>query len=95
MASILRFTTPLVGRWYTDVLHPKDRTTEEAALARLLTGQEARYRVEERYLRPDGSVRWVIVTTSLRREGDQRSSPLVVRRVVDTTERRTTELVGR
>ena len=86
-----RSDTALVGRWYTDVLHPKDRTTEEAALARLLTGQEARYRVEERYLRPDGSVRWVIVTTSLRREGDQRSSPLVVRRVVDTTERRTTE----
>lgn len=86
-----RAETALVGRWYTDMLHPADRTAEDAPLAGLLTRQEARYRVEERYLRPDGSVRWVTVTASLLRDGNHPSSGLVVRRVVDTTELRMTE----
>ena len=90
-AILGRSESALVGRSYTDMLHPTDRTTEDAPLARLLTGQEARYRVEERYLRPDGGVRWVTVTASLRPEWDPRSSPLVVRRVVDNTDRRRTE----
>src|SRR5438105_13235186 len=36
-----RSDTALVGRWYTDVLHPKDRTTEDTAMSRPRTGNEA------------------------------------------------------
>lgn len=87
---LARADKELRGMDYAEVLHPGDHPTEAARLADLLDGKISRYRVEERYVRPDGQIRWVTVTASRTTDGAARP-PSVVRRVVDVTERKEAE----
>lgn len=92
LAAILgRRPTEVVGLRYTEVVHPDDRAAAHARMAQLSSGDVSRLRYEERYLRPDGDVRWVAVVTS--RVTDQSvNAGTAVHRVVDITARRQAEL---
>lgn len=45
-----------------DVTHPDDRAEDDKRLAALVAGLQRTFRIEKRYLRPDGSVVWGAVT---------------------------------
>jgi diguanylate cyclase (GGDEF)-like protein/PAS domain S-box-containing protein len=56
----------LLARTFTDITHPADRDQDHAAYAEAVTGGDAPvYRAEKRYLRPDGAVVWVAITTTV------------------------------
>ena len=57
----------MVGRAYTDFLHPEDRATDEASLKELLDGVVDRYVTEHRFLRADGTVIWCSAIVALQR----------------------------
>jgi PAS domain S-box-containing protein len=88
LAGILgRTPSDLRGRNYVDLVHPEDRGADEARSAELSSGAAIGYRLRERYLRPDGELRWVMVRASLVPASDTANgSPLLVRRVVDVTD---------
>lgn len=44
---------------WTDITHPDDLAVDSEHVQQLLTGQIDRYRMEKRYLKPDGSTIWV------------------------------------
>ena len=92
LAAILgRRPTELVGLRYIEVVHPDDRAAVQARMDELSAGDVSRLRHGERYLRPDGDVRWVAVVTTL--VTDRRVSPgTAVHRVVDITARRQAEV---
>lgn len=92
LAAILgRPPTELVGLRCTEVIHPDDRAAAHARMTQLSCGDVSRLRYEQRYLRPDGEVRWVAVVTTL--VTDRRvSAGSAVHRVVDITARRQAEL---
>ncbi len=69
---------------YSAIVHPDDYGREAKHLARTLAGKVAGYSLEERYVRPEGEVRWVHVRASVVGE-------CVVRRTLDVTERRRAE----
>ncbi len=72
------------------VLHPDDAATDAAQVARLLAGETASYRIEQRYLHADGRVVWGELSASLVR--DEAGQPLhVVAHVQDATERKRAE----
>lgn len=58
----------LLGRTFQDITHPDDVNTDVDNAARLLNGEIDSYAMEKRYVRADGSVRWVNLTVSLRRK---------------------------
>ena len=69
-----------------DHTHPDDRAMTLAAMDRLHAG-ESEVRLEKRYVRPNGDVRWVDVTATLHR--DERGLPCsLLGAVQDVTERR-------
>ena len=47
------------------ITHPEDLPADLALLERLLAGEMTSYRIEERYLRPDGSSVWILQARSL------------------------------
>jgi diguanylate cyclase (GGDEF)-like protein/PAS domain S-box-containing protein len=60
----------LTSRTYADITHPEDRGPDGAAFAEALTGGELEvYRAEKRYVRRDGSLVWVAITTTVVRNG--------------------------
>jgi two-component system, cell cycle sensor histidine kinase and response regulator CckA len=46
------------------ITHPEDRAAEQQLFAELISGTRRWYRIEKRYVRPDGSERWVVLTFS-------------------------------
>ncbi|MGH8993216.1 MAG: LuxR C-terminal-related transcriptional regulator [Acidimicrobiia bacterium] len=78
----------LVGAESTALVHPLDRPAEQARLAELVSGARTRYRLEQRYVRPDGEVRWVEVVASRGARKKGTTGPDVVRRMTDITDRR-------
>jgi PAS domain S-box-containing protein len=92
LAAILgRTATEVVGRHYSAVVHPDDRAGAHARMVKFAARGTGRLRHEDRYLRPDGEVRWVSVVTS--RISDRRATAAsAVLRVVDITARRRAEL---
>ncbi|MFA7605977.1 MAG: ATP-binding protein [Rhodocyclaceae bacterium] len=52
----------LAGRDPLELTHPDDRAASRAQLARLRQGHSAGYRLNKRYLRPDGSIVWANLT---------------------------------
>ena len=54
-----------------DLTHPDDRHLHLEPHRRLLAGETDRYRLEKRYLRPDGRVVWVSLHVALVREDGQ------------------------
>ncbi len=55
----------LLGSSCQAITHPDDLGADLALMDRLLAGEMASYRLEERYLRPDGSSVWILQARSL------------------------------
>ncbi len=80
----------LPGSPVNAVLHPDDAPDDAAHVARLLAGETAAIRREQRYLHADGRVVWGELSASLVR--DEAGQPLhVVAHVQDATERKRAE----
>ena len=63
----------LIGMHVGDITHPEDHAAEITHLKAFLRGETPVYEIEKRYLRKDGSVRWVAVTARLIDDGDGRA----------------------
>ncbi len=71
MAELLgRPQEELVGLKVGDLTHPDDRPTSEDFRQRLNRNELNSYRLEKRYLRPDGSVVWASLSVSIVRDLD-------------------------
>jgi PAS domain S-box-containing protein len=66
--------------------HPDDRTGEQRRFAALRAGAENLAPTEKRFLRPDGSVVWISLTSSVVRPGGNRP-PYLITILQDVTER--------
>lgn len=88
-AKILaRSRETISGRTAGDFLHPDDMVNDSVLFGRLLRGEIDGHRIQRRYLRPDGEVRWVSATlTAL-------SETMVLEMAEDVTEvRRSREAI--
>jgi len=80
----------LLGLTFQDITHPEDLEADLDLVRQLLAGEIPSYRLERRYLRPDGSVVRVLLGTSLIR--DQEGSALhFVSHMEDVTAQRRAE----
>ena len=81
----------LVGMTVLEISDERDLPTTRRALHAMVTGEESDLSVEKRYLRPDGTLVWGALRTSLIRGADGETlNGLAV--IQDVTERRRTEL---
>ncbi|HWK52835.1 MAG TPA: EAL domain-containing protein [Hyphomicrobiales bacterium] len=64
----------LVGRQARDITHPDDAHLVDAPAQQMRRGEIASFKLEKRYLRKDGTVLWVSLTSTLKR--DPYDSPL-------------------
>ncbi len=77
----------LLGRTFQEITHPDDIDEDIAGTVQLLSGEIRTYRIEKRYLRPDGDTVWVMLSVSLVRDED--GSPLYfVSEIEDISERK-------
>jgi diguanylate cyclase (GGDEF)-like protein/PAS domain S-box-containing protein len=75
---------------FQDVTHPDDLDLDVTQAASLLADEIRSYRMEKRYVRPDGSSVWVMLSVSLVR--DETGAPLYfVSQVEDISERKAAE----
>lgn len=72
---------------WMSITHPDDVAAEVAGIARLTRGGTAVFRMEKRYLRPDGSVVWTGLTVTPVRVGDP-EHPRHLSMIEDITERK-------
>jgi diguanylate cyclase (GGDEF)-like protein/PAS domain S-box-containing protein len=80
----------LYGMTFQDITHPEDLDADMAQLEQTLAGARAGYQMEKRYLRPDGSVVWALLSVSLVR--DAGGEPLhFISQVLDISERKRLE----
>ncbi|WP_207456518.1 PAS domain S-box protein [Azospirillum sp. SYSU D00513] len=80
----------LLGGSIRDRAEPADQQAEDAMIGRLQAGDIPSYAVEKRYRRPDGSVVWTLVTSSLARiTGGEDAYRIAI--VEDITERKAME----
>jgi PAS domain S-box-containing protein len=63
----------LQGKTFLDITHPDDREASVVKVRRLLAGEISSNKMEKRYIRKDGSIVWVTLSTSLVR--DQENQP--------------------
>jgi diguanylate cyclase (GGDEF)-like protein/PAS domain S-box-containing protein len=91
LSSLLgRSEQQLLGRRDQEYTHPEDRQADVDAAWEILDGKRSSHQTEKRYVRPDGSVRWVLAYLSFLRDDDGR--PLSwVGQFLDITERREQE----
>ncbi len=68
-ALVGRTPTDLRSMTFAQITHPDDVGANLEAHAALLRGERDSYRVQKRYVRPDGSVVWGDVSVSLVRDG--------------------------
>jgi PAS domain S-box-containing protein len=67
-----RTETDLLERDFQSITHPDDLVENHRLLRQLLNGEIQQYRMEKRYIRPDGSIRWVDVSiAAMNPEGDK------------------------
>src|SRR5262245_45878011 len=73
-----------------DLDHPEDREADRERVAKFVAGIDGAYRAEKRYVRKDGSIRWVRVAANLLHDGNLESihSAAIVE---DITERKLAE----
>jgi len=72
---------------FQEITHPDDLDTDLTRAELLLAGEITSYQMEKRYLRPDGSIVWVMLSVSLVR--DAGGEPLhFVSQIEDITERK-------
>ncbi|HXW38411.1 MAG TPA: EAL domain-containing protein, partial [Acidimicrobiales bacterium] len=75
------------GRNVHEITHPNDRDQSLAQMRRLADGRTGQYRIEKRYVHPDGQVVWASVTVCAVRDSSGR--PLyLIGQIEDVTERR-------
>ncbi len=67
----------LVGRNVRDFAHPEDILANMANARRLLEGADRFYKMEERYIRKDGSIVWALLSVSVIRDKRGRSQYFV------------------
>ncbi|HEY8567280.1 MAG TPA: PAS domain S-box protein [Beijerinckiaceae bacterium] len=78
----------LLTRTFADFTHPEDALVERPLLEALRRGERGSYAVEKRYVRRDGTARWVRITASVVEAGGPRTRLSIVE---DIDERRRTE----
>ena len=66
----------LTSRTFMDVTHPDDLQASIEHSRRQLEGEVDRLRIEKRYLRSDGTVVWVALTSTLARDDDGEAAAL-------------------
>ena len=77
----------LLTRDFQSISHPDDLPVNIEKVRRLAQGDFRRYEMDKRYIRPDGSIRWVEVTvTAMWAEGEKPDWHMAI--VQDITERR-------
>ncbi len=72
------------------ITHPQDAAADQRLNERLQAGEIERYRREQRYLRPDGTVVWVSQHTSLARDREGKPHQILTQ-ILDISDRRTSE----
>ncbi|HUJ63668.1 MAG TPA: PAS domain S-box protein, partial [Kofleriaceae bacterium] len=80
----------LVGRSFAEWTHPDDRADNMEQYRRMVCGEVDVYTTEKRYVRKDGSTRWVRVTAGLLPSPGEPARTLAT--IEDVTERRAAEL---
>ncbi len=70
---------------YFKVTHPDDVVKQQALLDQLYSGKISQFSLEKRYLRPDGSVVWAVMSTAIHRDTAE-ADPLEVTTLVDITD---------
>ena len=88
MCTLTGYSEPeLLARAVQDVTQPDDVHTDAELLRQLLAGQRPSYQMEKRYVRPNGAVRWGLMSRSL--VTTAAGQPLhFVTQVEDVTERK-------
>jgi PAS domain S-box-containing protein len=77
----------LLERTFFDTTHPDDVGRERGQYLRQVAGEIDQYRIEKRYVRGDGAIIWVDVSSSTVRDGDGRFA-YGVRMLQDVTARK-------
>lgn len=62
----------LLKKNVAEVTHPEDRQPHQKQLSRLLAGEIPSYSLDQRYYRKKGSILWIRLTVSLRRDKEKR-----------------------
>ncbi len=75
---------------YRHATHPDDRKRQDELHAQLIAGEIDKYVLEKRYLQPDGSTRWAMITVRYMR-GSGLSDVQEISALVDITERKQAE----
>lgn len=75
---------------YRAATHPDDRKRQDELHAQLIAGDIDQYVLEKRYLQPDGSIRWAMITVRYLR-GSTPSETQEISALVDITERKQAE----
>lgn len=89
-ALLGRSGAELVGRPFSDFVHPADREADRAGFDSLVRGEVSLHQTTKRYLRPDGSERWAELSSTLvRGVGGQPARTVAV--AIDITDRRAAE----
>src|SRR5579862_3708793 len=85
-----RMEQDLLGRDFQSITHPDDLPFNLAQLQQLAAGEARGYSLEKRYIRPDGSVRWVEAEiVAMAPEGEKPDWHMAI--VQDITERKRAE----
>jgi diguanylate cyclase (GGDEF)-like protein/PAS domain S-box-containing protein len=80
----------LLAMTFQDITHPEDLDADLSLLEQTLAGERAGYQMEKRYLRPDGSVVWALLSVRLVRNAG--GEPLhFISQVLDISERKRLE----
>jgi diguanylate cyclase (GGDEF)-like protein/PAS domain S-box-containing protein len=80
----------LVGLPFSTLLHPDDRPHDDSQVSLLLDGRESTLQSEQRYVAPDGTIRWVLHGVTVVPAADGRPAWFAVS-AQDITERRRAE----
>ncbi len=84
----------LLGRDFQSITHPDDLKENCAKLRQLVVGEARHYEMEKRYIRPDGSIRWVeVAIEAMGAEGEIPVWHMAI--VQDITERKHAEELQR
>jgi PAS domain S-box-containing protein len=76
-------------KWQT-ITHPDDVSRDEGVVKSLLSGEKLNVRWEKRYIRKNGDLVWVDISTSL--QSDKQGKPLYfITSIIDITERKQAE----
>ena len=90
VALLGRAPDDLLGRRDQEFTHPDDRASDVEAAWEILRGERSTHQCEKRFVRPDGSIVWVIANMAFLR--DEHGRPISwVGQFQDITERRHTE----